>query len=785
MKACLTFLLKANLTFLLVVFFAVSAYAQNLSGKIVDGQGRPLEFANLILRNSADSSFTAGTVSDPNGKFVFSVKDSIRYLLQISSIGYQTRILPCQIGDLGSIGLQQEAVGLADIVIKGNRSFMKQEHDKLVFNVNRMKKIEGLKATDVLKYTPRVIVSPSGAISVGNKTAVIFVNDRQLSDEETVTYLQNLNAREIERIEVQQTHGAEKDASIQGGVIHIITKTNELGLSGNGGMSASFPKAGYYSYSPSARLYFGTTRWNLYGSYAYTQARANQYSETFNDYLYNTTSHASIGNYRSHQKRQIYRVGSMLTITPAHSVGVECNGTSNNPKNNHSLNDVVFTDADRQMDTGRSQSRYASHSDFYNLAAYYHWKIDSLNSFLKVLANYNHKHSYANNELHTVYNRSGNRDVAEQNLSRADGKNLSGNLDFQKNFVGQWSLRVGGKYLTSRRKSDLATYDLSSDAYALSRWKYRENIAGGYIGATKAFFKRLYIYVSIRAEHTDIEGDSRNAQNNRLTKNYTDWFPYLYLSHTVSDRFSYDLTYTKSIHRPSFALMNGYSNRITDILYDKGNPDLEPEVTDIASASFHWGKHTSSFTYRHAPKAITEFFEVIDDITYHTNINYGSTGSLSLDYAYNGNLFPWWQTNFYLAGTYTRIPESYHKTHLWSGLLSWSNRLVFENIGECALSFDAHSPSITGNAYQKGACALNLSFSRSFLSNALTVRIGINDLWDSWKMRSHTRVPTLDYRFYSKNQTRQFWCSLTYSFSTSTQVSKNQLKNSNAIKNRL
>lgn len=662
---------------------------------------------------------------------------------------------------------------------------MKQEQDRLVFNVNRMKKTEGLKGTDVLKYAPRVMVSPNGTISVGNKSAVIFVNDRPLSEEEAAVYLQNLNAKEIERIEVQQTHGAEKDASIQGGVIHIITKTNELGWSGTIGMSGAFPKAGYYRYSPSARLYFGTTRWNLYGSYAYTQARANQYSETFNDYLYNQTSHASIGNYRSHQRRQVYRIGSMLTISPLHSVGVELNGTGNNPKNNHSSNHVLFTDADRQKDTGTSQTRYASHSDFYNLAGYYHWKIDSLNSFLKILGNYNYKQSYANNELHTAYAEWKNRDVAERNITSANGKNVSGNLDFQKNFVGQWSLRAGGKYLTSRRRSDLTTYDLPANQCADSRWKYRENIAGGYIGVTKEFFKRFYLYLSVRAEYTDVEGDSRNAQSNRLTKNYTDWFPYLYFSHTVSDRFSYDLTYTKSIYRPSFALMNGYSNRITDVLYDKGNPDLEPEITDIATASFHWGKHSSSFTYRHAPRAITEFFEVIDEITYHTNINYGSTGSVSLDYAYNGHLFPWWQTNFYLAGTYTRIPKSYHKTHLWSGLFSWSNRLVFENIGECALSFDAHTPSITGNAYQKGACALNLSISRSFLRNALTVRIGVDDVWDSWKMRSHTRVPTLDYRFYAKNQTRQFWCSLTYSFSTPAKVSKNQLKNSNAIKNRL
>lgn len=773
------------LILLLVGGFAGAAYAQNLSGKITDAQGCPLEFANIVLLHAKDSGFVEGTVSDRDGSFVFLVKDSLDYLLRISTIGYTTRTLPCRSGKLGSIALQEEAVGLAGIVIKGNRSFMKQEQDKLVFQVNRMKKIEGLKGTDVLKYAPRVMVSPNGAISVGNKSAAVFVNDRQLSDEEAGAYLQNLDAKEIERIEIQQTHGAEKDAAIQGGVIHIVTRTNGLGLSGNIGLSASFPQAKYYKYSPSARLYFGTSRWNLYGNYTYTQARANQYSETFNDYLYNQTSHASTGDYRSHQRRQLYRIGSMLTLTPQHSLGVEFNGTGNNPKNNYSLNDVVFIRADREKDAGRSQTAYASHSDFYNLAIYYNWKIDSLNSFLKVLANYNNKHAYSKNELHTIYNKWENMNVAERNLSSADGKNVSGNVDFLKNFDHSWSLRAGGKYLTSQRSSRLDTYDFPTDQRSASRWKYRENIAGGYIGLTKQFFQRLYIYLSIRAEHTDIQGDNPDSGLSRLRKKYTDWFPYLYLSHTVSDRFSYDLTYTKSIYRPSFALMNGYANRITDVLYDKGNPDLKPELTDLVTAAFHWGKHASSLTYRHAPEAITEFFEVIDDITYHTNINYGSTTSVWLDYAYNGNFFPWWQTNVYVSGTYTRIPKSYYKTRLWSGLFSWNNRWIFDRIGEFSFSFDANTPSITGNAYQKGAYALNISFSRSFCREALTIRIGIDDVGNSWKMKSHTQVPTLDYRFYAKNQTRQFWCSLTYSFSTSAKVNKNQLKNNNAIKNRL
>lgn len=61
--------MKTSLILLLTSLFAISTHAQNLTGKIVDGQSRPLEFANIVLRLAKDSSFTEGTVSDPGKRY--------------------------------------------------------------------------------------------------------------------------------------------------------------------------------------------------------------------------------------------------------------------------------------------------------------------------------------------------------------------------------------------------------------------------------------------------------------------------------------------------------------------------------------------------------------------------------------------------------------------------------------------------------------------------------------------------------------------------------------------
>ena len=231
--------------------------------------------------------------------------------------------------------------------------------------------------------------------------------------------------------------------------------------------------------------------------------------------------------------------------------------------------------------------------------------------------------------------------------------------------------------------------------------------------------------------------------------------------------------------------MNAYSNRFSDVLYDIGNPDLKAELTDMLNLTFNFKKHSSSLYYKHTPNVITEYFYVEDDITYHTNINYGKTSSVTLDYNYNDKPVEWWQVNFYIAGFYTHIPKSYNKTEKCSVNASWTNRFFINHIGELMFNINGYTSTIRGNAYQKGTYTTNISYSRSFFKNKLNFRIGINDIFNTMKVRVNNHVPTLNYVFYAKNLTQQFWCSITYNFSTKNKVNKSSVKNDNPILNRL
>ena len=771
-----------NILSTVFILLALTVNAQNFTGRIIDEQAQPMSFATISLLNSVDSTIIAGTVSNDDG--TFSIQNTNNHtdgLLRISYIGYGTKYLDVKAGDVGTIQMQPNEHVLKEAVIKGHKPIIRQEHEKAIFDPKLIANIEAMKTFDVMKLAPGVIVMPNGKIQIAGKDAAVFVDDRQLSSDELTAYLKSLRTSDIDKIEITRNHGGVNDASIAGGVVNIITQKKRMGFDGTADIYASTPKIGFYHHTSTMNFFFGRKQWNLYGMYSYTQDRSKQYNETTNNYLYNNTKHYSVGTYLSNLKEHLYHIGATYSLTPRHTLGLELNGISLSPTTDRGQNAQTYYILE-QAYQGNAYQTYLAHSDFYNIVASYSWNIDERNSNLKFLLNYSNKKSLSDNELDSKYSSLSKYDVNERDITHSNGHGTSATLDFRKNYVNGWSIRLGGKIQNSKRISAFNSSDNLSGTLIDTNWNYKENIAGGYIGTSKEAGK-WYLCGIMRMENTNVKGNA--AGSNSVSKNYTDWIPYLYISYNTNRQYNYSLSYTRTIYRPPFSLMNGYVNRISDVLYDKGNPDLKAELTDVLEFSASYGRHSFAMTFRHKPNAITELFEVQDGITYHTNVNYGSESTGTMSYSYSGNILSWWQSNFYAAETYTSIPRSYNRKHLLGGQVNWNNRISLKNVGILSLDFYCTSPTIIGTSYQKGYATLDLTAEHSFLRNTLTLQIGVNDLFNGSKVRISNKVPTLDYNAYMKNQSQLVWCRLTFNFSTKVKVDENRIQNDNNIGNRL
>lgn len=763
----------------------INLSAQELRGVVMDSKQHPISYAAIQVLEANDSSYVDGGMSNEKGFFSISKLDIHKnYILKASCLGYKNLTVQASLQNEMKLVLAEDKKLLGEVIVKGKRPFMKQEGDKTVFYLKSMPSIGGLKVNDVLKYAPRVMVSSNGEIKVAGKTATVFLNDRRLSNEELFSYLSGLNASDIEKIEIQQSHGGEKDADIQGGIINIITRQRQLGVKGTLYIKGSTPEDGYYYYSPIVNLYVGKEKWNIYGMYSYEQERQKQYSETINDYLYNNTQHQEKNNYFSHANTQYYRLGAIYLLSQHHQLGIELNGVVMRPKSDESKGNLSIQDANN-IYKGISSSTYYSPSDFMNVAFSYNWNFDKQNSNLKLLVNWNHKKMSSDNQLDAIYPEYANGNVKEDNTNSSNANNWSTTIDFTKNFKTGWSFVSGGRIIVSTRNSDFYSWDRLNKLNDETHWKYKENIGAAYVGIAKSFSKHWYINLNVRGEYTDVNGTYPEQAARNISKHYTDWFSYFFLSYATAKGWKYEAQYSRSVYRPPFALMNGYSNRLSDILYDKGNPNLEAALTDNFGFTVRYLNHSASVSYKRTPKDIVEYFTVEDGITYHTNINFGTSSVLALDYSYSGNILSWWQTNLYAVGQYTDIPKSYNRKHLWGGIFSWANRLYWQHIGAFTFDCSIVTHSATGNTYQKGYYSFDFSYKRMFFYNALSIQIGIDDIFNSMHQRSTNIVPVLKYHFYTERQYRNLWCKLVYNFSTRAKVDKRRLENVNSIKERL
>ena len=84
--------MKTHIIYLLFTFCILSGiYAQNMniSGRVTDGKGEPLAFANIVIVQDKDSMTFAGTVTDMEGNFMLETTKE-NPVIKVSYLGYVT-----------------------------------------------------------------------------------------------------------------------------------------------------------------------------------------------------------------------------------------------------------------------------------------------------------------------------------------------------------------------------------------------------------------------------------------------------------------------------------------------------------------------------------------------------------------------------------------------------------------------------------------------------------------------------------------------------------------------
>ena len=662
------------LTFLLFATSFINVMAQTgsgekvvyrISGKILDADtDEPIPYAAASLLDAESMQSVAGAVADLDGEFFITGFKNGSYILQLSFIGFESvNSQPIEVAPgntdikLGNLKMSQEALGLEEVTVQGQRSLIEEKVDRTIYNAENDKTTIGGDASDVLRRVPMLSVDLDGNVSMRGSTNILVLIDGKQSAivaNNIADALKQIPAEEIKSVEVITSPSAKYDAEGTGGVLNIITKKNNLqgaslninssaGLRGsNLGLNASL-KRGKMGWTLGG---FGRSGYNILGSFDNTQTLMdpdgqntviNQTADTRNNMLF--------GRYNLGWD---YELNKYNFLTASVSVGV---------RNMRNRQDGLLTETFVEEMLESSLLRDVN--------------VDNLSNNVDVNFNYTKTFETPQKEFSVsgLYSRSNNNNDFVNSLyngtftdiaSRIKNENLGINEEFtiQLDYVtpvgnsGNQILEYGAKNILRKAISEFAFFTADGsdgefqqvdDVVLSNEFNYDQNVTAGYASYTLGFLENYTVKAGLRYEYTNINADFKNSELPADIPSYGTFVPSVNIGRKLANGNMIKAAYNRRIQRPSLQFLNPNIDQSNQQQQSQGNPLLDPELTDnyeLAYSTFIGGSSLNFTSYfRNTTGSIQPVRTVSDnDVIFTTFENIGNERAVGLSVFSNINI---------------------------------------------------------------------------------------------------------------------------------------------------
>lgn len=775
MKFCLT------ICFLLI---SLSVMGQSLTGKLVDENQEPVAFAAITLNVVDDNSLVKATISNEDGSFKLIGLNAGVFNLTITNIGFADVIKQIELAntnlDLGTITLVVAAENLEEVIVVSEKPMVQVLADKTVFNVENTINATNTSAFELLRKAPGVIVNNNGGIILEGKTGVqIFIDDKLsvLQGEDLTNYLESLQATDIEAIEIITQPSSKYDAAGNAGIINIkLKKDKSLGT--NGSITSGLTIGNFKRFNNSLSFNNRSKTGNLYGTYS------NRFGKSANFLnLLRTQSDTQFDA----RTRSVYdqnsnniKLGYDKYVGNKSTIGVIFNGNFNNGFGENNSRTPIYPVGSNAFDSVLVADNRTSNKS-YNINGNLNYKYaDTLGRSLNIDLDYGKYDSDRNAFQPNRYFNGDETVVLSENITRQETpiviNILTAKADYEQNFLSG-KLGVGFKFSSVKTDNIFDFFVFENDTEQLdpnqsNTFDYTEKINAAYINYN--YKKNKWnIQAGLRMENTVSDGILESEQanaNNRVKRNYTNWFPSGGLTFQMNQKNQFALTYSKRIQRPNYVNLNPFQYRLDDLSFRQGNPFLQPQYTDNLKLSHTFNyRLTTSISY----SKISDFFAQVTiadgpNRNFITQRNVANQETWNLGISYPKKIKEWW--NLYLSlnafiNDYT--PTSPEFLAVKQETLSFYVQHTFSLPGDIRMELSGwySSPSVWGGTYQTQALgSLNLAFQKKLLNNKVTTRIALNDLLYTVPWKGTTQFGELFIDGSGGSDSRQVAFAITYDF---------------------
>ena len=610
-------------------------HTSNISGIIIDkSTNLPLFYVNTGLLNAADSTVINASVTNKDGFFTFSNIKSGNYIIKTSYIGYDIYEQFLSVDGenrevvLDTIFLQPTASQLAGITISTTKPVYMNDGEKIVYNVSEDSGVQTGTIADALQNAPGVEVDIEGNITLRGVSSVkIWINNKpsKLNAENLKTYIQQMPANSLEKIEVITNPSARYSAEGSAGVINIVTQSNILK---NSFFSFGVNGSTRPMLSPWLSYMFSNEKFsiNVYtsGYYSFWKNNREGYNTIFNDNM-DTVSVSSYtenikGNYLSTggHINASYNIDSLKTISFWGGVWFypyDKSSSSQSYKRKEYIDNPGMYDynenaaGDEQSTNGYFSLEYEhnfnedGHTFTTEISSYY-WKDKETGTYNKEFVYYP--------ELNK------NR----KTLTKEMDYGIEANIDYvlPYNDDGEFSAGINSSFNHDTWLKRTDTLSLFSDDFYLDSMRF-ENYVGNnmqidaYITAQHTF-GNFTLKGGLRFQNCFINYNILNQPEHNGYKYYPGLFPSLHLSYKTKKMHNFNLSYTRRISYPDAEDLNTFIIYDEDC-YETGNKDLVPTYTNSIEGG--WTKYFEKF----GSIGLSAYFKNNkDEINYLTDVIY-------------------------------------------------------------------------------------------------------------------------------------------------------------------
>jgi hypothetical protein len=344
---------QIQLIIIILFTFSLPLFSQNndasIKGKVFSTTEKINE-VNVLLIRAKDSTLIKSLLCENDGSFQFSNIKPGNYLVSYLKTGYQNTFSKLiNISNNGEVELEPTEIlrlnrQLKEVVVTSRLPYIERRIGKTVINVENSVFGLGSSGFEILQTIPGIRIDNSNQLSIQGKTNVtVFIDGKpsNLTGNDLVEFLKNIQTNNIEQIELINAASARYDAANNGGIINIKFKKGK-NIGTNGSFSLGGGLGRNYRYNSALSINKRTEKSNFYLNYDFNKIKAvdgNFLVRSVSNPNSNTVFDINNQDVKTRDNHNIL-LGLDYNLNSKHSLGFLLNAFSNgmiSDENNQSL----------------------------------------------------------------------------------------------------------------------------------------------------------------------------------------------------------------------------------------------------------------------------------------------------------------------------------------------------------------------------------------------------------------------------------------------------------------